>query len=202
MNQADAPEEFSPEKERVRITTASPAADSSQPSKGESLTAKIGLALFTFLLGLLASYITSVIFAPQRQASYSTSHSRLITASTDIPEELPISKELIATANTVTRIDHVVENTGRLESSNFNILAVLPAGTEVLAKRVATTPPREVSFTEEAQKNPLEFRISAVTLEPQQRFALKRFTSAQQRHRRWQLTSRVVVGRSSGFDLL
>lgn len=165
-------EKFTSFSETSPQQATSPSQRETGPSKSESLAAKIGLALLTFLLGLVASYITTFFFAPQRQGAYSTSYSKLITAASEVPAALQISKDLITTANTITRIDHTVENTGHLEIADLNVLNVLSSGTEVLVKQITTFPSREVPFTDEPPKNPGEIRISGITLEPQQRIAL------------------------------
>lgn len=139
----------------------------SQESPLTDLSIKVGLAVFSFLLGLLATYVTNTFLKDKMQLGYSVSPEPVIAVrpSTHVDPSL---SELVKKLTNTTEFKIRIQNTGDLPVEGFATLLVFSPGARIVAHSLRTRPEREVPVTEEALTKPNELRLSAITLDASQ----------------------------------
>ncbi|NCD71736.1 hypothetical protein [Mucilaginibacter agri] len=132
-------------------------------SKGEGLYLKIGLAIFSFLLGLLATFVNKIYSEQKTALAYNI-----------IVEPLISIKPGLQNQNTMGLLNkslfHVkIENVGDLPVKNFAFRLVFNKESNLASTSISTDPIREVPYhidNNGVTKN--ELRLSNITLDLQQ----------------------------------
>jgi hypothetical protein len=154
-------DEDKPEKPRDR------AAEKSE----EGLSTKLGLAIFSFVLGLLATVITNAYLRERREIAYSVAAEPIASVRKATTNRPDLDAALKTLQNAVTyRIR--LENTGDLPVPDFAVRVVLNPEARIESKSVSTSPTREVPWAEEQTGAANELRLSGITLDRTQSLTL------------------------------
>jgi hypothetical protein len=134
--------------------------ENGKPSKGESLWIKVGLAIFSFLLGLLANYISKTSSENKSSLAYNTSIERIISV-----KQNGITSKAGSLLNKSQFRVHV-ENIGDVPIKDFAFRLIFNEGAQIDTSYLNTVPIKEVPYkidTLGVAKN--ELRAANITLD-------------------------------------
>jgi hypothetical protein len=124
------------------------------------LSIKLGLATFSFLLGLLATYIVRTYLEPKKALVYSISETPLVVVRGAAAHlsELPNQSQFTIR----------IQNIGDLPVAGFAFRVVFDDNARIVTKQVKTEPRMEVPAIEEPLQVATQMRVGQVTLAPGQ----------------------------------
>jgi hypothetical protein len=127
------------------------------------LSVKIGLAIFAFILGLLATFITATMQQESSIITYAILEEAIIDIRANNKDKL--TKYYSKDAKNVSKYIVNLDNVGESIIKDFNSLIVGGEDSEIESYTIRTHPEREIVFQEEPQEKKNELRIKKVTLD-------------------------------------
>lgn len=143
----------------------------------DSLGIKIGLAVFSFLLGLIATVIGNIYFKDRMELAYSVSTDPVVIVKQVTLGDAHTEEEARSQRN-ATEFTVRIENVGDLPVEGFATLFVFNEDAEIKAKKIVTEPRREVPYMEDLSVSGNEIRISDITLDRSQAIELETYVEA------------------------
>jgi hypothetical protein len=148
--------------------------ETSGPSneQGRDLGTKVALAVFSFLLGLLAMVITNAYLRDRAEIAYSISADPIVS-SRENPTGRPDLDAALRSLRNATEFRIRFENVGDLPVRDFAVRLVFNNEAKGAMKSFATLPSREVPWEEDPTAGENELRLKAVTLDRTQALTVK-----------------------------
>jgi len=132
--------------------------------QGRDLAIKLGLAVFSFILGLLATVITNAYLRDRSQIVYAVKAESIVSGRQNTTGRPNLDAALQSLRN-ATEFQIRFENIGDLPVQDFAVRLVFNDEAKIATKSIITSPSREVPWEEDPTGSANQLRLKGVTLD-------------------------------------